>query len=114
MRNFKPEQTPLPKVGPGLPLDKLQTPLDLEIGSGTGEFAIQWAKNTKNQVIAIEKTRQRFLKFEEKYKKLGKPKNLWPVHSNAVWWLAHYGEKQSFEHIFLLYPNPYPKRNKLI
>jgi len=109
MRQFKQKHIPRPKQGSCVSLDKLQPPFDLEIGCGTGEFAIQLAELTKNPVIAIEKTRKRFLKFKKRYDKLKSLTNLWPVHTNAVWWLVHYGRKNSFEQIFLLYPNPYPK-----
>ncbi len=112
MKTFNKALVPLPKLGPCVPLDKFKPPFDLEIGCGTGDFAIQWAKKTKNPVIAIEKTQTRFLKFEQKCKELGKLKNLWPVHTNAVWWLVHYGKKNMFENIFLLYPNPYPKKKQ--
>lgn len=113
MKLFKKNSIPLPKEGAGIPLNTLNPPFDLEIGCGTGDFTFQWAKQTRNPVIAIEKTRGRFLKFQQKYKKLEKPGNLWPVHTNAVWWLTHYGKKNMFEHIFLLYPNPYPKRKQI-
>lgn len=112
MKTFKKNFIPLPKQGIGIPLNKFTAPFDLEIGCGTGEFAIQWAKRTKNPVIAIEKTRSRFFKFKKKYREMGEPKNLWPINTNAVWWLAHYGKKNMFEHIFLLYPNPYPKKQQ--
>ena len=112
MKSFKKESVPLPKGGSCVPLDRLQPPFDLEIGCGTGEFAIQWAKQTKNPVIAIEKTRTRFLKFDKAYRGLKGVNNLWPVHTNAVWWLAHYGKNNSFERIFLCYPNPYPKKRQ--
>ena len=112
MRSFKWELTPVPSSGPGAPLDKLKPPFDLEIGCGAGDFAIQWAKKTKNPVIAIEKTKSRFSKFESQIKKTKKPENLWPIQANAVWWLAHYGKANSFQHIFLLYPNPCPKKRQ--
>ena len=94
------------------PINKLKAPFDLEIGCGAGDFAIQWARQTKNPMIAIEKTASRFKKFEKKYQSLARPGNLWPIQANAVWWLAHYGKKNSFERIFLLYPNPYPKKRQ--
>ena len=40
------------------------------------------------------------------------PPNLWPLQTNAVWYLAHCGRKDMFENIFLLYPNPWPKRKQ--
>ena len=109
MRAFNKKFIPVPSKGPCVPLDSLKAPFDLEVGCGTGDFAMQWAAQTENPVIAIEKTRSRFLKFEKKYKQQRQLKNLWPVHTNAVWWLTHYGKKNSFERVFLMYPNTYPK-----
>jgi len=112
MREFKATKTPQVKLGLNLPIEQLSLPLDLEIGSGTGDFAFFWTQQSKNHLIAIEKTRHRFLKFEKKYRQNGSPSFLWPIHTNAVWWLARYGKKHMFEHIFLLYPNPYPKKKQ--
>ena len=112
MRVFAGKYVPVPKQGAGLPLNQIKGPLDLEIGCGTGDFALEWAFQTHRPVIAIEKTRNRFLQFKKKYKELNSPANLWPLHTNAVWWLTHYGRANSFEHIFLLYPNPYPKKKQ--
>ena len=108
MREFKAEKVPCPKHF--IPLDKLKPPFDLEIGCGSGAFALKWARQTKNPVIAIEKTRRRFAQLKKNLEK--GPQNLWPIHTNAVWWLAHYAKKNSFQHIFLLYPNPYPKKKQ--
>lgn len=114
IRSFKPELTPQPKAGSSFLLDKPPLPWDLEIGCGTGDFALFWAQQTQNPVIAIEKTRTRFLKFEQKFKEVLRPPNLYPIHTNAVWWLAHYGQLNMFEHIFLLYSNPYPKHQRWV
>lgn len=112
MRLFKPESVPRPKLGASIPLEELSPPWDLEIGCGSGDFAIQWANKTKNPLIAIEKTHSRFFKFQKKISGGKRPKNLWPIHSNAVWWLTHFGKKNIFENIFILYPNPYPKKKQ--
>ena len=112
MRAFKKKLVPLPKRELEISWDQIQAPMDLEIGSGAGDFALEWAFQTGRHIIAIEKTRSRFLKFKKKYEELNRPANIWPLHTNAVWWLAHYGKRESFEHIFLLYPNPYPKKRQ--
>ena len=113
IREFKPELTPRPKVVPFT--DALKPPFDLEIGCGTGEFAIDWAKKQKT-FIAIEKTRTRFFKFKKKLASLKPPSHLWPVHANAVWWLAHYASAQiAFKNIFFCYIlNPYPKKSRWV
>ena len=109
MRSFKKHLTPLPEEGKLLPL-KNSTPLDLEIGCGQGWHAFQRALHfPERNLLAIEKTRKRFQQFLNLLKKEHHPKNLWPLHTNAVWWLSHFGKPHLFENIFLLYPNPYPK-----
>lgn len=112
MKIFKRKLVPVPKQGRAVPLDQIKAPLGLEIGCGTGDFALEWTQKTGRHLIAIEKTRNRFLQFKQKYEESERPANLWPLHTNAVWWLAHYGKTNSFEHIFLLYPNPYPKKKQ--
>lgn len=111
MRGFKKHNVPEPENP--VPLDSLKGPLDLDLGCGQGLFAFERARIFKNrQIIAIEKTRSRFSTFNQLLKKYEKPKNLWPIHTNAVWWLCHHAKENSFERIFLLYPNPYPKKRQ--
>ena len=113
MRIFKKEKVPVPKGITSVPLDSLTDPFDLEIGCGQGLHALKRVKHFKNrQLIAIEKTRLRFQKFHQLFEEQGRPKNLWPLHTNAVWWLSHYGRLDRFENIFLLYPNPYLKKRQ--
>ena len=111
MRIFKKEKVPVPQGITSVPLDSLTGPFDLEIGCGQGLHALNRVKKFKNrQLIAIEKTRQRFQQFHQFFEEQNRPRNLWPLHTNAVWWLSHYGREDMFENIFLLYPNPYPKK----
>ena len=111
--------TPLPKTAGPVPYDQPagrrgadSAIFDLEIGSGSGEFALRRARSCENQLIAIEKSRTRFALFQKAIQKAGKPDNLWPLHTNAVWWLAHYGKKDIFKNIFILYPSPCPKKRQ--
>ena len=111
VRIFKKDRVPVPKEGCCVPLEL--SPFDLEIGCGGGLHALRRAEVFKNrQIIAIEKTRARFKKFQNLLRNRRCPKNLWPLHTNAVWWLSHYGKQNMFERIFLLYPNPLPKKKQ--
>ena len=113
MRTFKKEKVPRPKEGNPVPLDSLKGPFELDLGCGEGSHALIRAKIFKRrQIIAIEKSHSRFQRFNRLLERKGRPKNLWPVHTNGVWWLSHYGEKNMFKNIFLLYPNPYPKNRQ--
>lgn len=88
-------------------------PLVLEIGAGTGMHPINFSKShPEMRMIAIEKTSERFGKFKRQYDKFPQP-NLLPVHAHAVSWVAHNLEENSVDQIFVLYPNPNPKKQDL-
>ncbi len=87
--------------------------LDIEIGAGTGMFAIDYAeKNKSRALISIEKTSTKFKKFKNviKEKKLS---NLFSFHDNGVSWCAHNLVPNSVDRFFFLYPNPNPKKSDL-
>ncbi len=84
--------------------------LDIEIGCGVGFHPIDYAKNNPERLlVAIEKTSEKFAKFLGRLEKHPQIKNVVPVHTNAIWWVAHYVKPQSVDRYFILYPNPYPK-----
>ncbi len=113
LRVFQKSRVPRPRSAGPVPLRRLKGPFDLEIGCGSGEYALNRAKSfRRRQIIAIEKTQSRFRQFQKAIQKSGRPDNLWALRANAVWWLAHYGKKNMFENIFFLYPNPYPKQKQ--
>ena len=66
MRAFKRKPVPVPKQGMGIPLEQIKPPLDLEIGCGTGDFALAWAKKTGRPLIAIEKNKESFFTIQTK------------------------------------------------
>lgn len=107
MRKFNPEHIPSPKESPfNLP----SIPLDIEIGCGVGLHPIQYAtKNPDRYLVAIEHTREKFDKFERRFKKHGSPENLLPVHENGISWVTHLVPKGSVSRFFFLFPNPNPK-----
>lgn len=110
MRVFNSDQVPLP-TGDFSFTKNLNKPFALEIGAGTGDFAIRWAQNHPDQaIIAVEKTKEKYRKFVKKYEDLGKPQNLFPVHANAINFIVHFIDKESLSHCFINYPNPYPKK----
>lgn len=90
--------------------------LAVEIGCGVGLHPIRYAlEHPQQQMIALEHTREKFLKFSRRIANHGGIGNLLPVHANAISWICHYLPPQSVRRYFLLYPNPYPKnqhRNK--
>ncbi len=63
MRNFCSQKIPRP-IGDFQFLQNKQEPIYLEIGAGTGDFALNWVKkNSNDYFIAIEKTSEKFKKF---------------------------------------------------
>lgn len=77
-----------------------------------GLHPIQWAsKNPSRNLIAIEHTCEKFASFKKRFLGNGSPKNLWPVHANAITFVDQFVPPGSLETIFLLYPNPNPKRH---
>ena len=86
-------------------------PLDIEIGAGAGLFAITHAKNNKDrQLISIEHTKERFERLQKRKKAHPDLENLKIVHANAISWIAAHCQPESVDHIYLLYPNPWPKK----
>lgn len=86
-------------------------PLDLEIGCGAGLHPIRRAlSHPDRNLIALEHTRNKFDKFWGRYLNHKEPENLAPIHGNAISWIADQDFVDKVEEIFLLYPNPNPKR----
>lgn len=84
--------------------------LSLEIGAGAGWHAIDFAlKNPQTLLIAIEHSKERFVKLQRRWEKHSKPLNLIPVHADAESFVSHCLPNHSLDEVILLYPNPYPK-----
>jgi tRNA (guanine-N7-)-methyltransferase len=84
--------------------------LDIEIGCGVGFHPIDYAKNNPDRLlVAIEKTKEKFDKFLGRLERHPQIKNIIPIHTNAVWWIAHEVKPKTVDRYFILYPNPYPK-----
>lgn len=85
--------------------------LDLEIGCGVGMHSIQRAlEYPERNLIAIEHTRVKFEKFERRLQNHEAIPNLRAIHDNAISWVANHLPDNVLEEIFILYPNPNPKR----
>jgi tRNA (guanine-N7-)-methyltransferase len=117
MRVFREDKILKPRgfTETALPAD---LPIDLEIGCGAGLHPIQYAQaNPDRFLIAIEHTETRFKAFEgrvNRHRGIGRGlDNLLPVHANAIAWVTHALSPGSVDRIFLLYPNPYPKKSDL-
>ena len=112
MREFKVQNIPKPILGNAcISFEEFKTGAwDLEIGSGDGEFSLSRALMfPKRQIIAIEKTKNKMKKIKSKAKL---PSNLRLFHTNAVWWVSHFLPEESIDCLFILYPNPYPKKKQ--
>lgn len=84
--------------------------LDIEIGCGVGFHPLFYARSNPGRfLIAIEKTSDKFDKFQRRYLNHKSPQNLIPIHANAVAWITHFIKPNTVDRYFILYPNPYPK-----
>ena len=106
--------------------DKIPTPRDckrphpwptdvaIEIGAGAGLHAVRFGKeHPKTTLFAIEHTHERYSKLEGRIRQNQVQMNVIPIHANAIGWITHFVPHQSTQQIFLLYPNPYPKKKHL-
>lgn len=83
--------------------------IDLEIGAGTGDFALQYAReNPRRLLVSIEHTTNKFVGFQRKLQE-NHPENLLVCHTNAVSWLTHRLGEKKIDRCFFWYPNPEPK-----
>ena len=88
--------------------------ISIEIGCGDGTHSLHYCQqNPKKHLIAIEKSPVRFRKFQKKINQLSQvPKNLHPIQANAISWIVHFIPSNSIEKLYILYPNPYPKKSQ--
>jgi tRNA G46 methylase TrmB len=105
MREFRPERLPRPNL-----IQPLPPQFDVEIGAGQGLHAIQYARaNPERNLVAIERTHEKFAKLARRSARHPELKSLIPLHADAIAVLAHFVAPATLERVFLLYPNPYPK-----
>lgn len=109
IRSFSHTKIPRPKGFHSLTVDP-DIPLDLEIGSGAGLHAIQYAQqNPDRHLIAIEKTTAKFNRLKRRLDHHPDINNLTIIHGDAIAWMTHGFKPKSLARIFILYPNPEPK-----
>ncbi|KGT46604.1 SAM-dependent methlyltransferase [Acinetobacter sp. HR7] len=83
-------------------------PICVEIGAGKGKHALLFTRNNpERQLIAIERTREKFLAMQKQHVLEGQ-KNLQTVHADALPWVVHALYPAQVEQFFILYPNPEP------
>ncbi|MGZ3695160.1 MAG: SAM-dependent methyltransferase [Bdellovibrionota bacterium] len=88
-------------------------PLDVEIGCGVGFHPLRYAQeNPGRQLVAFERTAEKFEKFQGRLAHHIALPNLIPIHGDAIPWLTHALKPSSVERYFILYPNPYPKESQ--
>lgn len=105
MRIFKPDSIPQPRSTAMAPSHKF----DLEIGPGVGLHPLHYAlANPDRTLVAIERTAEKYEKFLRRYQNHGAPKNLIPIHDDAIHWITHRVDEASLARVFALYPNPEP------
>lgn len=112
MRDFKKDKIPALKNEVAEPLSLfLKRPGDfyLEIGCGVGLHPILFSKeNPDCNLIAIERTEEKFNKFWRRYINHNRPAHLLPLHADAISVVTHGIPVNSLKKIFILYPNPEP------
>ena len=109
LRTFKKQFVPRPCLTAPDFLSHSSVRKELEIGAGDGEFLFNKALACPDtQFIAIEKTRNLFRRLQARQKNRPLP-NLWAFHTNAVWWISHFAQKNSLSKVYILYPNVYIK-----
>lgn len=83
-------------------------PVCVEIGAGKGKHALLFTQtNPNSKLIAIERTREKFLAMQKQHALEGLP-NLQTVHADALPWIVHALYPAQVEQFFILYPNPEP------
>lgn len=83
-------------------------PVCVEIGAGKGKHALLFTQtNPNSKLIAIERTREKFLAMQKQHALEGQP-NLQTVHADALPWIVHALYPAQVEQFFILYPNPEP------
>jgi tRNA G46 methylase TrmB len=88
-------------------------PVDVEIGCGVGFHPLRYAReNPGRQLVAFERTKEKFEKFAARIAHHDPLPNLTAIHGDALAWIAHTFQPASVDRYFILYPNPYPKESQ--
>jgi tRNA G46 methylase TrmB len=112
MRPFDASKIPVPEAYEDFRLPSGYDAYVLEIGAGAGWHAVSRARaHPREFVMAVEHSHERFAKLEGRAENSFEEnaRNLLPVHADAESFVVHCLPVNSLDHVFLLYPNPYPK-----
>ena len=91
---------------------KSYSQLIVDLGCGVGYHPIWLARNNPNTgVVAIERTKAKFLSMQRRSNN-HELHNLFCVHADAQHWIPQNLRDKSLDHLYFLYPNPYPKRKQ--
>ena len=82
----------------------------LELGSGWGEVAVEWARSHRDQqIVAMEIKPERVVSTLKKADKLGLD-NLRILPVNFSWFLTELFHPNTFDIMFVNFPDPWPKK----
>ena len=90
--------------------EKYNLPLDLEIGTGKGEFLLRQAGMVSSvNYIGLEYAKQYFLYAADQARHEGL-KNIRIVNIEALFFIKNYVSDEVFRQIHIYFPDPWPKR----
>ena len=111
--HFDPGRIPRPPVLPMVATAPGRPELHVEIGSGSGLFAVRFGQHhPEKTLLAIEHTKSRFRKLQGRLTQHPHIQNVIPLHANAISILAHGLGRHTVSGLHVYYPNPYPKRSQ--
>ena len=83
----------------------------LELGSGWGEFCYDWMlQHPEDEYVALELKHKRIYTTIRRIRSLPKPVHFRIIAINFNWFLKEILPPQSFDLIFINFPDPWPKR----
>ena len=111
MRRFDPKKIPLPKNFQDLDFPKNRKVI-FEVGCGVGLHPIKYAQEHPDHfVVAFERTSEKFEKFQRRLLNHPEIKNITAIQGDALLWAAAL-PWECVDLLFILYPNPYPKKSQ--
>jgi len=85
----------------------------LEVGPGRGDFLLAAAQNLPaKKFVAIELGKRRYFRLIPRIEKRGLT-NILLIHGNARIVLPRFFSPESFEKIYVLFPDPWPKKRHI-
>ncbi len=87
-----------------------QKPRVLELGSGWGEFAVQWALQHRDQEMVAMEIKPDRISTTLKQIDRWKLENLRILPVNFSWFLTELFPSNTFDTVFINFPDPWPKK----